>query len=194
MFRQSSRDGEDKEALQELRALHELVEELMRKEMGCMTIGEAMTMVNNGSSDEQKVKGLRALARLATHGPAEQVEIASGDSLPAVVKCMKDNLGSARIQRAGCVLIVNLARQTRPASYGEDGIHPAPLTVAHHQENVASHAGPLMSQSQQSDHPPWLRRTIVDAGGVDVILGMGEELGCMGEYTTRISCIWYMHT
>jgi hypothetical protein len=155
----------------------------MQKDLDSMTIDEAQLLVSNGSSNQEKIKGLRGLARQATHGAAEQTHIASGGSLHAAVMCMKANLESPGIQRAGCVLIVNLARKTSAAGYGRDDVHSALLTTTHHHENVASHARHQAPQSQQSEETPWLRRAVVDAGGLDAIVGVGGEIGCMGEYT-----------
>lgn len=174
MFRTKSRDEE----LETTRLL-QVTKQLMQKDLESMTIDEARLMVKNGSTDHERLKGLRGLAIKATQGTDEQVHIASDGSLAEAVHCMKDNLGSAAIQRAGCVLIVNLARQMTAAGLDGDGMHPVPLTVAQHRVNLASHSGHHSTQLQQKT--PWLRRTIIDAGGLDVILGLGEDVGCMGK-------------
>ena len=155
----------------------------MQKDLDSMTIDEAQLMIRNGASNQEKIKGLRGLARQATHGAIEQTHIASGGSLHDAMRCMKANLGSPAIQQAGCVLIVNLSRKTTVSGHRTDFVQPALLTTRHHHGNVASHARHQTTQSQQSQETPWLRRAVVDAGGLDAILGVGEDIGCMGEYT-----------
>ena len=193
VLRQQTNGGE--KALLRMPGLTEL---LMQKHMASMTIDEARVMVNTGTSDQEKLKGLRALARHATHGAVEQTQIVSSGILSEALLCVKDHLGSPAIQRAGCVLIVNLARKTTTAGYGGDGIHPAPLTSTLHRENLASHPRDQATRSQQSEDTPWLRGAIIDAGGLDVILGAGEELGCMGayiaaQYVNSYSCLAAAH-
>eukprot|EP01044_Picomonas_judraskeda_P012158 COSAG03_NODE_1720_length_3603_cov_555.448345_3_plen_218_part_00 len=187
VVRQQTKGGENTAAL---RIVTEL---LMQKGLTSVTINEAQMLVKNGASDQEKLKGLRALARHATNGAEKQAQIVSGGILREALVCVKEHLGSPAIQRAGCVLIVNLARKTAPAAtaattqHGWDGIHPAPLTTALHHENLASHAaGPATHDTAvQSEGTPWMRGAIIDAGGLDVILGAGEELGCMGAYHTH---------
>ena len=185
VLRQQTNGGENTATL---RIVTEL---LMQKGLTSVTINEAQMLVKNGASDQEKLKGLRALARHATHGAEEQAQIVSGGILREALVCVKEHLVSPAIQRAGCVLIVNLARKTAPAAtaattrHGWDGIHPAPLTTALHHENLASHAASPATPSQQSEGTPWMREAIIDAGGLDVILGAGEELGCMGAYHTH---------
>jgi len=67
---------------------------------------------------------LRALARLATHGGEEQAHIVHSGGLEFAVKCMTDNMSSAAIQQAGCVLMVNLARQSVAAGHIDKDGYP----------------------------------------------------------------------
>jgi hypothetical protein len=175
LVRHASKDAEaDKEAA----GMMKLTGQLMTKRLDSMTIEEATLMVKTGHSEQEMLKGLRALARQATHGTAEQAHIASSGSFREAVICMKENMGSAAIQQAGCVLMVNLARHTSTAGYDESGAATRSGAQQQHSDLVL-HAA---DQAAQSEDPPWLRRHIVDAGGLDVMLGVGNEIGCMEAY------------
>lgn len=157
-----------------------MIQGLTQRSIDALTVADAIGLIRAGPSEKQ-LKGLRALARLATHGAVEQAHIVQSGGLEIVVKCMVENMSSASLQQAGCVVMINLARQSKPLGHiGPDG-HPIaqqPTQGFHMFRNLGRPAGDPGSDPPAD--PPWLRRCIVDKGGLAAILGCMEAF-CVDE-------------